>query len=146
MKKSIRMKVVLDLAQRNEAQALEKLAEKRKYRDAQSGQLLSLQNYHQQYMEEMSPKVGGVSSVNQLQANLQFVNQIDQAIQQQERILQVAEKEFQIALEEWKALHQKRKGLADLIERYKNEEQVLADKLEQKQIEDMLTSRFRPDK
>lgn len=135
------MRVVLDLAERKEKEALEVLGKAKSYRDAQSAQLLNLKEYHSQYLNDMKPELGGVSSVNQLQANLQFVNQIDLAIQQQEQILTSAENQFAKALADWQLLHQKKKGLVDLIERYRSQEQTAADKLEQKLIEDMHLAR-----
>ena len=47
-------------------------------------------------------------------------------------------------MKNWLELHQKRKGMADLIEKYKAEEMNLADKKEQQQIEsDLLSRRYR---
>jgi flagellar FliJ protein len=79
-----------------------------------------------------------------LQANLHFLSQVDAAINQQENVLKIADREFNTARGIWMALHQKRKGMADLILNYKKEESAEADKKEQQQIEsDMLSRRFR---
>ena len=68
-------------------------------------------------------------------------NQVDAAINQQEGVLQIAEQELSKAMQTWTVLHQKRKGMADLIEGYKQQEMSVLDKKEQQQIESDLLSR-----
>ena len=142
MKKSQRMKVVLDQAERNEQAALEQMTAALRYLDDQKAQLVNLKDYHAQYMADMRHGQGTVLSVSQLQSNLHFVNQIDLAIQQQRLTVEQAQKAFDTCKEKWSAMHHKTKGLLDLISRYQNEERVLADKQEQKQLEDALQARF----
>lgn len=142
IKRSQRMKVVLDQAERNEQAALEQMTASLRYLDEQKAQIASLKDYHTQYMADMKHGEGSVLSVAQLQSNLHFVNQIDAAIQQQQLVVDQAQKSFNIAKEKWSILHQKTKGLVELIGRYKDEEQALADKQEQKQLEDALQARY----
>lgn len=143
-KKSDRLKIVLDLAARKEQAALDMLAKKRRYRDEQQTQLDSLKQYHAQYLADMKTNTTQVHNALSLQTNLHFLNQVDSAIQQQTNVVRIAEREFQLALTEWTALHQKRKGMADLITGYQKEEQAIADKKEQQQIEsDLLSRRYR---
>ncbi len=142
-KKSDRLQIVLELATRKEQAAMDVLAKKRRYRDEQKNQLDNLKLYHSQYLEDMRSGTQQVHTAVSLQANLHFLNQVDGAIQQQENVLKIAEREFTTALEQWKLLHQKRKGMADLILGFKNQELNEADKKEQQQIEsDLLTRRY----
>ena len=143
-KKSERLKIVLDLALRKEQAAMDVLAKKRRYRDDQEEQCDNLKRYHSQYLEDMKQGVQKVHNAISLQANLHFLSQIDAAIQQQENVLKIADSEFSTAMEQWKLLHQKRKGMADLINNYKKDEMNVADKKEQLQIEsDLLSRRYR---
>lgn len=143
-KKSERLKVVLDLAVRNEKTALDELSKKRRYRDDQVQQFESLKRYHAQYLEDMKSNVSQVHNAVSLQANLHFLSQIDSAIMQQEGVLQIAEKEFSNALKIWTDLHQKTKGMSDLIQKYQKEEINVAEKKEQLQIEsDFLARKYR---
>lgn len=143
-KKSDRLKIVLDLAARKEQSAMEVLAKKRRYRDEQLGQIDNLKQYHTQYLDDMKQDLSQVHNAVSLQASLHFLGQIDAAINQQEDVLKIAEQEFSKAMQEWMFLHQKRKGMADLIHNYKKQEMHLADKKEQQQIEsDLLSRRFR---
>lgn len=143
-KKSDRLKIVLDLADRKEKAAMEELSKKRHYRDEQLAQLENLKGYHSQYLEDIKTNTNQVQNALSLQTNLQFLTQVDGAIQQQEHVLKIAEKEFSRASQNWMALHQKRKGMSDLIDNYKNIEMQEADKKEQQQIEsDLLSRRYR---
>lgn len=120
------------------------LAQKRRYRDEQKGQLDNLKQYHSQYLEDIKHGVQQVHNAVSLQANLHFLSQIDAAISQQEGVLSIAEQEFLKAMQEWTQLHQKRKGMADLISDYTKQEENIADKKEQQQIEsDLLSRRYR---
>ncbi|MFV1873223.1 MAG: flagellar export protein FliJ [Oleiphilus sp.] len=143
-KKSERLSVVLELALRNENKALDELNKKRRYRDQQLEQVESLKHYQGQYLSDMKQGVSQVNNAQSLQANLQFLSQIDAAINQQSGVLDIAENEFQQALKVWTELHQKRKGMADLIEKYQKQEVSAADKKEQQQIEsDFLARKYR---
>ena len=141
-KKSDRLKIVLEVAQRNEKKALDALASKRRYRDQQQEQLDGLKSYYDQYIGTMKANMQeGAMSVHSLQTYQSFVSQIDQASAQQKNTLQIAQQEFELALQNWTSYHQKQKGMTDLIGRYKGEEEAIRDKKEQKQLEDDLTAR-----
>ena len=143
-KKSERLKIVLDLAARKEKAALEVLSKRKRYRDEQLAQLNNLKQYHAQYLDDMKRNVSQVHNAVSLQANLQFLSQIDQAILHQQGVMNIAEREYATALHNWTQFHQKRKGMGDLIDTFKHQEDQLADKKEQQQIEsDLLARRFR---
>jgi flagellar FliJ protein len=140
--KSERLKIVLDVAKRNEQKALDVLAAKRRYRDQQQEQLDGLKSYYDQYMGTMKSNMQeGPMSVHSLQTYQSFVSQIDHASEHQKHTLQIAQQEFELALQSWTSYHQKQKGMADLISRYKGEEEAVRDKKEQKSLEDDLTAR-----
>jgi len=140
--KSDRLKIVLEVAQRNEKKALDALTAKRRYRDQQQEQLDGLKSYYDQYMGTMKANMQeGAMSVHSLQTYQSFVSQIDQATEHQKNTVQIAQQEFELALQNWTRYHQKQKGMADLISRYRNEEEVVRDKKEQKSLEDDLTAR-----
>jgi len=140
--KSERLKIVLDVAKRNEEKALDALTGKRRYRDQQLEQLEGLKSYHSQYMGTMKTEMtGGSMSVQRLQTYQSFMSQIDMAIEQQINTLQIAQQEFDLALINWTNYHQKRKGMSDLIDRYRQEEEIVREKKAQKYLEDDLTAR-----
>jgi flagellar FliJ protein len=139
----VRLKVVLELAERKEQQAMDALQNKRRYLDQQQQQLQSLESYHQQYIEGMKRDMHGSLAVHTLQLSQRFMSQVGVAIEQQQSTVQIAQQEFDQVLIIWKTLHQKRKGMFDLIERYRNEENIEAQKQIEKQLEsDFQASRF----
>lgn len=141
-KRSVRLKVVLELAERKEQEAMEALQNKRLYLDQQKQQLQSLESYHQQYVDSMKRDMHGSLAVHTLQLSQRFMTQVGVAIEQQQSTVDIAQQEFDHVLMIWKTLHQKRKGMFDLIERYRNEENVEAEKRIEKLLEsDFQTSR-----
>lgn len=139
--KSARLKVVLDLAKRKEKEALEVMIKKRAYRDEQQSQLSGLSQYLTQFVQDLKVSMTGVHDVVRLQSNQVFMSQVEQAIQQQEYVLGIAQREYELALNSWSVLHQKSKGMFDLINKYQQVEQLQLDKRIEKQIEDDLTAR-----
>lgn len=143
-KRSVRLKVVLELAERKEQAAMDVLQSKRRYLDQQQQQLQSLQSYHQQYLDDMKLNMKGSVAVKALQLSQEFMSQIAKAIDQQQGTLRLAEQEFDYALKAWGIVHHKRKGMFDLIARYRSEENLQAEKHAQKLLEsDFTASRFR---
>ena len=140
-KKSERLKVVLDLAERKEHAAMDVLQQRRRYLDQQREQLESLKSYHQQYLDGIRQNMSGASSVQKLQIYQGFLSQISKAIEQQTGTVQIAQREFDVALNAWKLLHQKRKGMADLIATYRQQELISAEKIIQKRLEDDFVAR-----
>lgn len=139
--KSQRLSVVLDLANRKEELALDSLTKTRRYFDQQQAQLDSLTAYEAQSMQDLKSRMMSVHDVSRLMASQDFIQQISQAIHQQSKVNESAKKEHSLALKEWMACHQKTKSMSDLIKRYRIQEQYLADKKIEKQIEDEFISR-----
>src|SRR5690606_34565443 len=71
-----------------------------------------------------------------------FIQRIDQLKLEQSQKVERAERVVVKAQTVWQQLYQKRKSIADLIERYKVEEQLAIDKKLQKEIDDLTTQRF----
>jgi flagellar protein FliJ len=139
--KSERLKIVLDLAERTEKKAMDLLAGKRRYRDQQLEQLNSLKAYNEQYQDRIKQSMNGTLAVESLQTYQIFLSQITQAIEQQGRTLSIAQQEFDIALKHWTTEYHKRKGMSDLIARYRTEEALLREKNTQKLLENDLSAR-----
>lgn len=143
-KRSVRLKVVLELAERKEQAAMDVLQNKRRYLDQQQQQLQSLESYYQQYVDGVRRDMQGSLAIHTLQLSQGFMHQVGVAIEQQQGSVHIAQQEFDRALGVWKVAHQKRKGMFDLIERYRNEETIEAEKQIQKLLEsDFVASRFR---
>lgn len=117
------------------------LAGKRRYRDQQLEQLNSLEAYNAQYQDSIKQSMSGTLAAESLQTYQAFMSQITQAIEQQSRTLSVAQQEFDVALKYWTTEYHKRKGMSDLIARYRTEEELLREKNAQKILENDLSAR-----
>ncbi len=141
--RSERLKVVCDLAARKEQQALNHLQQARHALELQRQQLLDLQSYREQYSARMKQSLSGRIEVQQIQVYQSFIGQIETAITQQENVVARAEQLFQRSSAVWQQCHQKMKAYADLVQRYRKEEQLLAEKRMEKQLDDDFTTRMR---
>lgn len=101
MLRSKRLETVLNLEQRKEQQAMERLGEARKQVEAHREQVANLERYQQEYREQIRATQQGVVPVTRLQAWQAFIAQLDQVIVQQNRQLQQAEQVFEARRVEW---------------------------------------------
>lgn len=140
-KRSERMKVVFDLAERQEQKAIDALSASRRFLDDQIAQLKNLEDYHHQYVETMRASMQQTMEVRSLQSYQNIIQQVDKAIEHQKQAVDVANQQFEHARQEWVALREKRKGVEDLIARYQIEEQMALEKKEAKRLEDDFVGR-----
>lgn len=140
-KRSERMKVVFEMAERSEKKAMDMLSASRQFMDQQQEQLSSLESYHQQYLDSMRNAMQGKIAVSDLQAYQGFIHQVDKAIEHQKNVIDQAQQQFDRCKLEWLNYREKRKGIEDLIKRYQQEELLAMDKKEAKRLEDDLVSR-----
>ena len=139
--KSQRLAVVLTLAERKEDSAMDALRQARRYLDDQERQLSGLESYHQQYIQNYRESMASRVTIHQLQSYQGFIEQLDKAISHQQAVVETARQQFERERQQWIECREKRKGLADLIERYRQQEQLASDKRDAKRIEDDLNSR-----
>lgn len=142
-KKSDRLRLVFDLAERKEQAAKERLAKAKNYLEQQLNQQNMLASYREQYLLELKGRMQGVASVAQLMSNQNFIRQLDQAIEQQASVVENARSAFERYRDEWRTLHEKSKGIHDLLDRTLKEEQWQQEKRLEKQMEDDFLTRRR---
>lgn len=140
-KRSERMRVVFEMAERSEKKAMDMLSSARQFLDQQQEQLSNLESYHQQYMDSMRNAMQGTMAVSDLQAYQGFIHQVDKAMDHQKNVIAQAQQQFDRCKQEWLSCREKRKGIEELIQRYRQEEQIALEKKEAKQLEDDLVSR-----
>ncbi|KPQ29619.1 MAG: flagellar export protein FliJ [Marinobacter excellens HL-55] len=132
MLRSKRLETVLNLEQRKEQQAMERLGEARKQVEAHREQVANLERYQQEYREQIRATQQGVVPVTRLQAWQAFIAQLDQVIVQQNRQLQQAEQVFEARRVEWLQAWERRRGMEKYIETCRQQEQRARDLSEQK--------------
>ncbi|MGN0921460.1 MAG: flagellar export protein FliJ [Cellvibrio sp.] len=139
--RSSRMAIVLNLAQKEEENAAQSLNIARQQLLIEQEQLQQLDDYRNQYLADYSVS-SAPRNAQQLINYSSFIQRIDQLKLEQSQKVERAERVVVKAQTVWQQLYQKRKSIADLIERYKVEEQLAIDKKLQKEIDDLTTQRF----
>lgn len=119
----------LGVAQNQLLQAQHKLSELERFRD----------DYQQQWIERGQQGVSGQWLTNYQR----FLSQLEAAVEQQRRSLAWHQEVVDKARAAWQEKYARLEGLRKLVERYREEARVLADKHEQKQL-DEFAQRLKP--
>ena len=141
MLRSQRLQVVLQLEEQKEQKALEKMAEAQKAVESQRQQIQNLEEYQQEYRNQIRRDQQGVVSVSRLQGWQAFIAQLDQVISQQQVVLKQAEDVLNVARQAWQKAYESRSGMEKYIETCRQQEQREMDAREQK-IADEAASRM----
>lgn len=139
MARSDRLQVVVEMARREENTAAEKLAGIQKQLNGEVARLRDLEEYYGQYEQTQQALRSGVNAQD-LSKIRNFLQQL--ALAKQAQILQIqrVEELLRQAREAWQTCHLKHKMMKDMIARYKNQEQAVLDKSEQKMLDEWFNS------
>lgn len=132
MLRSERLAVVLALEERKEKEALEKMSKARELVEQHSEQVANLNQYQQEYRDQIRSSQQGVVQVSRLQAWQAFIAQLDQVILQQQKQLDQAEAFFEARRQEWQQAWERRRGMEKYIETCRQQEFKAQDLQEQK--------------
>ncbi len=136
MLRSKRLKVVLDLSQRQEDECGKLLKNCRLNLHQQQAKLDELASYQTEYAERKAQIGDGVTGANALQNLIKFLSSLDQAIIQQQVLVNTSREQLQQLKHAWQRKHAKKEKLFELIERYQFEEDVDVEKRLQKELDD----------
>lgn len=138
MKRSERLQIIEKLAQQREDQAARALAQLRTQLDSEKAQLEELDSYRTEYQAYLQRQGSEGLSILQWRRTQGFIDQLTLVMRQQEAVIgRFHEQEAQL-LQHWQRLYQRRKSLAQLVERVSLEEFVAADRAEQKAIDELV--------
>lgn len=143
MTRSQRMKPVMRVAESREREAAKRLGESQQILEQQEQRLQELQSYradYQRYCQERG--TAGITAARFLELQ-RFMQQLDEAIRQQVQIIEQAEHSRDRQRQHWYDTRGKIKQIDKVIARYRDEEETVARKREQKEI-DELAQRKRP--
>lgn len=132
--KSKRLAIVLELAEREKDQAAQAFEQARQQYAQEEQKLAQLDDYYQDYARSFTSTK--TLRVEDLVKQRSFLQQLSQAIQQQQGLLRTVQNALEEKRKVWQKSHVKHKNLAELIERYRAEEQTVADKKEQKMLDE----------
>lgn len=142
MQRSQRLHVVLELEQRREKAALDRLNQTRSHWDSQRQRLAELQQYQADYRTRMRESQRGVVPVSRLQGWQAFIAQLDALIGQQEQQVERAQAQFDRARDAWREAYERRRGMERHIESCRRQELQQQDSREQKQADEASSQAF----
>lgn len=133
MKKSERLRIIVDLQAQQERQALENLADCQKQLTALESQLLNLQNYRQDYLQKYGAAENHSMNITRLLEFRAFISKLDTAVSAQEQNIEQKKRELQRLQKHWQQKHHKTESIRKIIERATLEENKLLEKQEQRE-------------
>jgi len=142
MKRSVRLAIVLDLAQRKEDDALSKLKQAQENVHLNQQQLDQLVEYQAEYHQKIRAISHGRINLSQYQTSQHFLFQLGQAIVQQQAKVNFCQQELDAYREQWLQLHLKKKGMNRYILQCRKQELIEEDKREQKEMDEFSSQQF----
>ncbi|BFM49318.1 flagellar export protein FliJ [Marinomonas sp. THO17] len=139
MKKSRRLQILVDLAQRKEDVVAQQLARDKAKVQQDIQKLEELKEYAQQYESERN--LLGLSPY--LTTNYQhFVDRVQQAIAQQEAAIERAEQQADMSMRRWLQARSKTQSMDVLKDKNLKAEQAFQDRQEQRETDEFAMRRF----
>lgn len=139
MKKSDRLKIIMELNADQEKKALEAFGAAQKKQLQLQQQLESLAKYRHEYQEKFDAFCCGGARVGQLLEFRSFIDKLDKAIVGQERMLQQVEAELNNVRGNWVGLHNRTKSLQKICDNAASAEIKQQDKREQLEQDDRVS-------
>ena len=138
VKRSERLTIVRELAERELDEQAEQFRKAQDFYAKELTKLDDLRLYRDGYRKDANNQIG-LSSVDQIARERQFLCQINEAVEQQKKLVEQYEKVVEQKKSVWQTAHLKHRALAELIDRIaKNEDQALG-KAEQKLLDEWFT-------
>lgn len=141
MKKSSRIEPLKNLASRHEQQAAQVLGQSRTQLGQQQGRLKELFNYRQDYQKRFHNQAQNGIGGAQLQAYQSFMQQLEDAIQQQRRQIEQSEQICLTVTTQWREKHIRTQVLDKTIQRLQVKENRQTEKVEQREMDDRASNR-----
>ena len=142
MKKSQRIKVIVELNADNEKKALTELGITQTKKKELQTQLESLQQYRQEYQDQYQTVGKTGVNISQLMEFRSFISKLDQAIEDQYKALADMENEATLAKKTWERQHHKTKSLQKVCDTALADEIKRENKGEQNEQDDRSRRRF----
>lgn len=131
-----RMQVVAILAKKQEDAAANSVNLYRTQITQEQRQLQDLCDYAEQYLQAQSVLREGVLA-HELINYSSFINRLNEACREQEAKVMRMGRQLQALEQQWRVKQQKRKSIEELIQRLQQEDNLLADKLLQKELDEL---------
>ncbi len=132
-----RLKPIIEFKDQQQKQCLQDMADSKTRWENQQTQLDNLHLYQNEYhINQAHTNDTNALSVMQLVEERRFIDQLENTIKQQVLIVQQAEREYQIKQRHWLKMKNDVTAVEHLVENLHHEEIKLADKQEQKILDE----------
>lgn len=131
-----RLQVLLDMAEREEEKRLHSWGQLQQQLQGEQEQRQQLLAYNNEYQQRISAPGQGRLSSGSLHATLGFMQQIEDALQQQQQRLALLQKQTDHARQQYLEQHGKVRALVTLMDRLDQEQAAEDDKQLQKQSDE----------
>ncbi len=145
MKRSQRLRPIIDLYARQEQDALLALGRSQRQLQDLQAQLEQLTLYRQEYLQKLAERQRTGMNVGQLQEFRAFADKLDKAITGQRQAVSLQQREVQRASNQWEETSHRTKSLEKLAEIAVTEERHQAHKREQSEQDDFAARSARKD-
>lgn len=140
--RSQRLQVVLSLEERKEQRALEVMNEVRQQWQSEKDRLDELQQYQQEYHQQMRAQQQGTVPVTRLQGWQSFIARLDLLIGDQQKRLTESADRLDQARKQWQQAWERRRGMQKYVDTCRAREQQERDLAEQKQADEAAMRQF----
>lgn len=136
--RSKRMAVVVGMAKREEEQAAAVFGERQQQLAAEQERLRELEVYYGEYATKLEQQTSGLRAED-FQTARGFLQRLSDAQSQQRQHIEKIEAGVEVAKKAWHTMYLKKQNLDKLVDRYVKEEDDLAQKKEQKMIDEWVS-------
>jgi flagellar FliJ protein len=143
MTKSRRLKPVQQLSESREQDAARALGSSNQAVQEQERRLAELEQYRDEYYKYVQEKGAAGVMASKLLELQRFLNNLNQAIEQQRQMVELARQEREQKKHSWQQAHGKSQAMNKVVDRYRQEEQFTRNKREQKEIDEHAQSKGR---
>jgi len=132
---------VIDMAERAEREAVKKLGQGQVQLAQAASKLTELEQYRDDYAQRWQLESSQGVTAQWLINYQRFMSQLDTAITQQQRSVSWHQGNLEKLRQQWQQRHARLGGLRKLVERHLQEARKVADKREQKQLDEFCQRR-----
>ena len=141
MTRTKRLEPVLKHTDNKEQQALQALASSQTELEVENTRLSQLKSYKNEYHQKQSDK-NYVYSAMELQEFNRFLSQLDQTIEQQQKVVQMRKGELDGKRRAWQATRIDSKKIQKIVENLQQQEQIREARNEQKIMDEFSQMKF----
>ncbi len=112
------------------------MGQARKNLEQEEAKLEQLKSYHQEYLERFRQMAGEGMSSTQLQEYRAFLAKLDEAVNQQQKVVAASMVSHSSSKDQWRQKHSRTQALNKAVDRFREQEKKVADRQEQKESDE----------